>query len=116
MNWPWPWKQPSAPPVVEAEAEDDPFAVADREYRAANDEWLTAWNEVRGYYDRHRRQHGFKPVGDRIYGQITIDPELTRIASRENHARFARNAALERRDQLKPKPLESRHIAGVLVP
>jgi hypothetical protein len=110
------WFGKQTPAVLEPEATpEDPLAAADRAYRAANDEWLTAWTEVRRYYAQHRREHGRKQVGDRVYDEITLDPELTRIASRENHARIARDNALDHLDKLKPKPHETRHIAGVKV-
>ena len=103
--------------VVEAPSPTpaDLEAQAHAEYVEANRVWLDAWTAIRGFYARHDREHGRKYVGDNAYQQLTIDPELTVIASRENHARIARDKALDRWSKLKPKPNETVFIAGVQV-
>jgi hypothetical protein len=92
----------------------DLVAEAHAEYVEANRKWLEAWTAVNGYRNKHRTQLEPTRVGDAVYRQLVIDPELTAIASRENHARVERDAKLKIWLDLKLKLStdEAVHVAG----
>lgn len=103
--------------VVEAPPSCTPadlVAAAHAEYVEANRVWIDAWTAVRGYRNKHRTQLEPTRVGDQVYQQLMIDPELTMIASRENHARVNRDAKLKVWSDLKRQfsTDECRHVAG----
>src|ERR1700730_13945917 len=100
--------------------------LADREaeahaaYIAANRVWIDAWTAVRGYYAKHRTQLEPKYVGDQVYRQLTIDPEMTATSSRENYARIIKDNKLDAWSNLKEEldrlnGKETVHIAGIPV-
>jgi hypothetical protein len=103
--------------VVEAPPSCTPadlVAEAHAEYVEANRVWLDAWTALRGYYLKHGNPQGLKRVGDGVFQQLTMDPQLTEIARRENHARVVRDAKLKAWSDLKLKlsTNEAVHVAG----
>ena len=108
------------------EVESTALSLAGREaeahviYIEANRVWIDAWTAVRGYSAKHRTQLEPTRVGDQVVRQLTLDPELTAIASRENHARIDKDNKLDAWSRLKEEldrlnGKETVHVAGVKV-
>jgi hypothetical protein len=92
----------------------DLVAEVHAEYLEANRKWIDCWTAVRRYYATHGNPQGFKRVGDCVFQQLTMDPQLTEIARRENHARVVRDAKLKAWSDLKLKlsTNDAVHVAG----
>jgi hypothetical protein len=103
------WKTKPAEVAAPAVSLSHLVAQAHAEYVEANRRWLDAWTAV--------TQLEPTRVGDGVYRQLVVDPELTAIAGRENHARIDRDAKLKVWSDLKLKfsTSEAVHVAGVRV-
>ena len=114
MGW---FKEPPAPVSPQSTTDEDRLAELYRDWKAAEVVLADANLALNRFRTTHPQHQPVKPIGDDLWIQLVPDdPELLRLTSAENRARFDRDVK-QRAWAILHKELhpDDAHVAGAKV-